>query len=76
MGLTVSTMGSLRLPRSGVVRFTTGFYKWYFTKIILAGMYIRVIQKWEPGLASSEEIWPGIGYGSGNSEEKVIPFRV
>lgn len=49
MGLTISTMGSLRLPRSGVVRFTTGFYKWYFTKIILAGMYIRVIQKWEPG---------------------------
>ena len=53
--------------------------KWYLTKTILAKMYVRKFQKWEPGevrLVRSPEMWPGIGHGSKNSEEKAIPFLV
>ena len=42
-------------------------------------MYVRKIQKWEPGevrLVRSQEMWPGIGYGNKNSEEKAILLLV
>lgn len=44
MGLgTMGTLSLWRSLRSGVVRFAKQYYKWYFIKIILAGMYLRAI---------------------------------